>query len=283
MTRLKLAFAAMVSAATIIAPHVTTAQERPRPTITPDVIYGHKEGMGLVYDVIRPANANGAVVLYMVSGGWWSRWAPPESRVAQFQRLLDAGITVIPIHHGSAPLFKVPDAVADVRRAVRHVRANAQRYGIDPNRIGVFGGSAGGHLSLMLALTADDGNPNAADPIERVSNRVKTAVAYYPPVDLRRMVGPNDRFPALDFDRSLAAGISPLLFVDAKDPPVLVIHGDADELVPVSNGKQIHEALNAAGVDNRLIVIETGDHGFTNPAHSAQAGAAMAEWFKARL
>jgi acetyl esterase/lipase len=252
-------------------------------SITADVVYGHKDGMALFYDVLRPAKANGSAVLFMVSGGWFSRWQPPEGRVAGFQPLLDKGITVIAVHHGSAPKFKVPEAVADVRRAVRHVRSNAAKLQIDANRLGVWGGSAGGHLSLMLGLAADDGDPAAKDPIERVSDRVKVVVAYYPPVDLRRMTGPSERFPALDFDNKLAAGISPILFVDKDDPPTLIIHGNADKLVPLASGQSVYDALKAAGVETKLIVIEGGEHGFPNPEHRAQAGKAMAEWFAARL
>ena len=108
-------------------------------------------------------------------------------------------------------------------------------------------------------------------------------VAYYPPVDLRQMTGPNTRFPALEFNRDLAAGISPILFVDAKDPPTLVVHGDADTLVNVSNGKQINASLQAAGAKTNLIIIPGGDHGFSNPAHRAQANAAMVQWFVENL
>ncbi len=252
-------------------------------TITADVVYGHKDGMALFYDVFTPRNQTGQAVLFMVSGGWFSRWQPPEQRLGSFQRLLDRGITVFAVHHGSAPLFKVPDAVADVRRAVRHVRSNAASYGIDPNRLGVWGGSAGGHLALMLGLASDRGNPEAKDPIERVSNEVKAVVAYYPPVDLRRMTGPNRRFPALDFDNQLAADVSPLLFVDASDPPTLIIHGSADTLVPISSGRSIYEALKQAGAVAEFIEIEGGDHGFTNPEHRARAVEAMANWFAEKL
>ena len=282
MIRLKALTLAVVLACASLGP---AAAQTPASnvTITHDVIYGHKDGMALVYDVIKPRNANGTAVIYMVSGGWVSRWASPESRLAGFEGLLAKGITVIPVHHGSSPKFKVPEAVADVRRAVRHVRANAASYGIDANRMGVYGGSAGGHLTLMLGLAGDDGNAAATDPIDRTPLRVKTVVAYYPPVDLRRMTGPSDRFPALDFDNRLAADISPLLFVDAKDPPVLVIHGDADTLVPIASGRSIHEALDKAGVRNTFIVIPGGDHGFTKPADRKQATDAMVAWFAANL
>ena len=111
--------------------------------IKADVVYGHKDGMALVYDVIQPANANGAAIVYMVSGGWFSRWAPPENRAQQFADILEAGFTVIPVHHGSAPRYKVPEAYADVSRAIRHIKMNAEAFEIDVNRIGVTGGSAG--------------------------------------------------------------------------------------------------------------------------------------------
>lgn len=252
-------------------------------TFTRDVIYGHHDGMANVYDVIKPDNANGAAVLYMVSGGWVSRWAPPENRVEQFKPLLDQGITVIPIHHGSSPRFKVPEAHADVKRALRHVTLYADDYGIDPKRLGVFGGSAGGHLSLMLGLNGDDGNPEGKDVVDRTPARIKAVVAYYPPVDLRRMTGPSDRFPALDFPNDQAAAISPILFVDAKDPATLIVHGDADELVPLSSGQSIYDALKKAGARTELVVIKGGDHGFRNDAHRAEAGRAMAKWFKENL
>jgi acetyl esterase/lipase len=252
-------------------------------TITRDVIYGHHDGMATVYDVIKPRNANGSAVLYMVSGGWVSRWAPPENRVAQFRSLLDQGITVIPVHHGSAPRFKVPEAHADVKRALRHVSLNASTYGIDAKRLGVFGGSAGGHLSLMLGLNGDDGDPAATDPVLKAPARIKAVVSYYPPSDLRRLAGPSERFPALDFPPDQAAAISPILFADGKDPATLIVHGDADELVNISSGKAMYDALKAANAKTEFVVIKGGDHGFSNAEHRAEAGRAMAKWFKENL
>ena len=125
--------------------------------------------------------------------------------------------------------------------------------------------------------------PPATDPVERVSNAVKTVVAYYPPVDLRRMTGPSERFPALDFEAKLAGDVSPILFVDPQDPPTLIIHGDADTLVPIASGQSIHDALKAANVETQMLVIEGGDHGFRNPEHRVRATDAMVEWFTKHL
>jgi acetyl esterase/lipase len=262
------------------APTLAAAQPRAvgNVTITPDVVYGHKDGMALTFDVFRPADANGAAILYMVSGGWVSRWIQPENAVRGFQGLLDRGFTVIAVRHGSSPLYKVPSAEADVRLALRYVRMRADDLDIDPERIGVYGGSAGGHLSLMLGVVSDEGLQDD-DPVQRTPSRVAAVVAYYPPSDLRTWVGPSDRFPALDFQPELAEGISPILYATADDPPTLIIHGDADRLVPLAHGQRMYDALHAAGVESEMVVIPGGDHGFTNPEHRARAQGLMVAWF----
>ncbi len=263
-----------------------TAQDNPnKPSVQADVVYGHKMGMALTMDVVKPAKPNGAAVLFMVSGGWVSSWfdvaqaiETPGGFLGPFRELTDHGFTVAFVRHGSSPMFKVPDAVADVRRAVRYVRAHAGDLGIDPQRIGVFGGSAGGHLSLMLGNASDDGDASSKDPIERVSDRVAAVVAYFPPVDLRTIVGPSDRFPALDFAVDKAADVSPLLFVSPDDPPTLLVHGDADTLVPLDNSHKILAAFLEQKVKSELIVIEGGGHGFRGE-HQAKAGEALVRWF----
>lgn len=251
-------------------------------TSTEDVIYGHKDGMALVYSVLSPAEGNGAAVVFMVSGGWYSRWSEPEVYERMFSDELAAGFTVIPVHHGSAPRYHVPDAYADVSRAIRHIKMNAKNYGIDADRIGVTGGSAGGHLSLMLGLNADSGNANASDVVMQHDNSVATIVAYFPPVDLREIVGPNDRFPALNFDVAQAAAISPILHVDEADPSVLLIHGDADDLVNISASEIMYAELQKQNVESDFIVIPGGQHGFRGE-NAKIANKARLAWFKKHL
>lgn len=251
-------------------------------TITPDVVYGRKAGMGLIYHVYQPDNPNGAAILFMVSGGWYSGWGTPEALQPLFVSMLGEGFTVFAVNHGSAPLFKVPQAVEDVRLAVRHVRANAVRWGIDPDRLGVTGGSAGGHLSLMLGLASDAGNPDAENPLERVSSRVQAVVAYFPPTNLTPMVGPNERFPALDFNPLLGDSVSPILYASPDDPPVLLIHGDQDRLVALDQSTSMEAKLEEANVVNELLIIEGAAHGFRD-AHAQQADSARLAWFKTHL
>jgi len=261
----------------------TGARSETAISIIRDVVYGHKDGMGLVYDVIQPEEPNGAAIAYIVSGGWQSVWEPPEERARGLGPLLDLGFTVMVVHHGSAPRYKVPDAIADVRRAIRHIRLASRVYGTDPERIGVFGGSAGGHLALMLGLASDAGDPEASDPVLRVSDRVQAVVAYYPPVDLRDQVGESRRFPALDFPAEQAPEASPITHVSPDDPPVLLVHGDRDKLVSPDNSRRLGEELKQAGVPTQVVMIPGADHGFRTPTQRSRATAAMVQWFVRHL
>jgi acetyl esterase/lipase len=260
--------------------------------IVPDVVYGHKDGLAMTFDVIKPkANANGAAVIFMVSGGWVSNYNPPQQTATRFKDLLDKGFTLIAVRHGSSPKYLIPEIVSDVRRAVRFIRHNAKQWGVDPNRLGVFGGSAGGHLALVLGTASDNGDPNAKEDFMRESDRVASVVAYFPPVDLRplarglnpqRTGGTLDRFPALNFEKEKAPDYSPIVHVSPDDPPTLLIHGDKDNLVPVNNSKVIHEAFQKNNVKTQLIIIEGAEHGFRGE-DAKRAGAAMASWFEQTL
>jgi acetyl esterase/lipase len=273
-----------------VTPQLASAAEF---EVTPDVVYGHKDGMALTFDVIKPkAKANGAAILFMVSGGWVSAYAPPDQTAGRFQELLDKGFTVIAVRHGSSPKYLIPEIVADVRRAVRYIRFNAKRWGIDANRLGVFGGSAGGHLSLMLGTASDSGDPNAKEDFLKESDRVASVVAYFPPVDLRPITrglnpplpadGKPYRFPALNFEKEKAADYSPIVYVSPDDPPTLLIHGDKDDLVPINNSKIIYEAFQKNNVKTDFITIPGAGHGFRGD-DAKRASAAMVAWFEATL
>ncbi|UCD48535.1 MAG: prolyl oligopeptidase family serine peptidase [Phycisphaerales bacterium] len=254
--------------------------------ITPDVVYGHKHGMALTMDVYQPTSGNGVGILFMVSGGWYSMWAPPEQTMGLFRPLLDKGFTVFAVRHGSSPKYVVPEVVVDVRRSVRFVRLHAQRFGVDPERLGVCGWSAGGHLSLVLGTMSDAGDPEAKDEVLRVTDRVAAVVAYFPPTDLRPYVkidGPyRERFPALKFDPNQADSVSPLRHVSPDDPPTLLVHGDKDMLVPIWHSEKIRDAFRENDVDCELLVIEGAAHGFAGD-DAERANAAWVAWFEKHL
>jgi acetyl esterase/lipase len=257
--------------------------------VLPDLIYGHKDGMALTLDVLKPkSGANGAAILYMVSGGWVSRWTPPQETAKRFDFLLNKGYTVVVIRHGSSPRYFVPDAVDDVRRAVRYVRYNAVKWGVDPERLGVHGGSAGGHLSLMLGLAPQPGDMADEDAFMHESNRVASVVAYYPPVDLRTWARgvmlpvEGQRFPALNFEKEKAADISPILFVTPDDPPTLLIHGDADRTVPIEHSQRMIKALKENGITSDFVTMPGAGHGFRD-ADLTKAQGLLLDWFEKTL
>jgi acetyl esterase/lipase len=265
-----------------------TPAELKTATYVRDVIYGHRDGLALTYDVFKPVkNANGALVVNMVSAGWRSSWAPPEERQARYQALIDKGFIVVALYHASAPRFQVPDAVADVRLGMRHIKRHATSYGADPARIGVWGASAGGHLALVAGMMADDGNPAAANPLERWGNRVAAVVAYFPPTNLAALLQGRPKAGAIDFDDKLLPTVSPILSVDANDPPTLILQGDADRGVPPAQAEAMHAALDKVGVENKLKMYAGADHDFYvkgDPAKTdAYAMNAMVGWFESHL
>jgi acetyl esterase/lipase len=281
------------------------------PSVTTDVVYGHKAGLTLTFDVYRPAVSNGAGVISVLSGGWRSGWdmlqefkqAPNGSFQLltdeeinakggilpshNYRPLLDKGFTVFAVRHGSSPMFAMPGIVADLRRAVRFIRAHARDYGVDPDRIGIWGGSAGGHLALLLGTTAEISNADAADEFERGPCKLAAVVAYAPPTDLARIAAywrqSQQAFPAvLDLSPDAMNAYSPLRHVSSDDAPALIVHGDKDTTVPTEQGKLMADALTNAGVDARFVLIEGAAHGFLGD-NAARANREMVAWFERYL
>ncbi len=280
MKFIRSAVLAVMLCAALAAPGVAADVE-----IVPDVVYGHKDGMALTFDVLRPtANANGAGVLYMVSGGWVSRFSPPDEAATRFKALLDKGFTMFIVRHGSSPKYLIPEIVADVRTATRFIKFNAARWQVDANRLGAFGGSAGGHLALMLGMAPDQGDPTAKEEFLRNGNRIAAVVAYYPPTNIstwaRGLNAPGTtRFPALNFEREKAPDYSPILFVTPDDPPTLLIHGDADDLVPVAESHRMFETLQQHRIKSEKVILPGAGHGFRG-ADAEKASALMLAWFE---
>jgi acetyl esterase/lipase len=255
-----------------------------------DVIYGRKFGTALTMDVFTPKkDSKGVGVIIVVSGGFFSS---KEAILPAFVRpLTDRGYTVFAVLHGSQPRYTIPEIIQDMNRAVRFIRYHAKDYAIDPDRIGVTGASAGGHLSLMLGMAGTAGDPNAKDPVDRVSSRVQAVACFFPPTDFlnygnpgREMIHATDhdpRFrPAFDYKeldpqsrlwvtitdtkklQEIARQISPVFHVTADDPPTLIVHGDADKLVPLQQSERIVEELKKSGVQTNLVVKNGAGHGW---------------------
>ena len=146
-----------------------------------DVVYAHKLGVALTMDVFKPQKPNGIGVIWMVSGGWVSNHDsinPGRARV-----FTDRGQTVFEVVHGSQPRFFLPEIIQDIHRAVRFIRTHAKEYSVDPDRLGISGGSAGGHLSLTMGSYGGPGDPAAKDPVDRASSAVQAVACFFPPTD----------------------------------------------------------------------------------------------------
>lgn len=283
---MKAAVAAIAALVMTLAFNPSLAEEETPPlvksTLVEDVIYGHKDGLALTLDVCTPVEgAKGIGVILVSSGGWKSEKsnvpghdATRRDREHWVQGLLKGGYTLFIVRHGSTPRYLVHEMVDDVRRSVRFVRLNADRFQVRPERLGITSGSSGGHLSLMVGLTGDDGKADASDPIERVSSRTQAIVAWFPPTDMVNWGSPGgyktiEQFrPGLllsilgkvtDLETQLKA-ISPVYHVTKDDPPVLLIHGDRDLTVPLQQSRVFKEKYDAEGLPSELIVHKGGGH-----------------------
>jgi acetyl esterase/lipase len=257
-----------------------------------DVIYAHKVGVALTMDVFKPAKPNGIGVIWMVSGGWVSTHEGINPGLAQI--FTSRGDTVFEVVHGSQPKFTVPEIVQDINRAVRFVRFHAAEYGVDPNRLGISGASAGGHLSLMIGANGTDGSPDAKDPVNRVSSAVQAVACFFPPTDFLNYgkegasalkiamlqgywpaFGVTDKTPAEEAER-IGRVISPIYGVTAKMPPTLIIHGDADPLVPIQQSQHFMAKLEEMKIPHRLEVRPGKGHGWVGLEKDIPL---LADWF----
>ena len=261
-----------------------------------DVIYGHKSGMALTMDVFEPARPNGIAVIWMVSGGWSSSQASINGDLAKIFN--DRHMTVFEVVHGSQPKFQIPEILADINRAVRFIRFNAATYHVDPMRFGISGASSGGHLSLMQAAFGGPGNPDAKDPIDRVSSEIQAVACFFPPTDMMNFGGPGvlatknpflrifwpafgitDKTPQETLDR-MGHDYSPIYGVTAKMPPTFVMHGDKDPLVPLQQSQLLMDKLQELGVPHELVIKKGGGHSWPDIGNDVPK---LADWFEKYL
>ncbi|MEM7145328.1 MAG: alpha/beta hydrolase [Verrucomicrobiota bacterium] len=231
----------------------------------------------MTMDVFVPETSNGIGIIKIVSGGWKSRYEKVTDDYGS--PYVNHGYTVFAVMHGSQPRYQVRDIMNFMHRAVRFIRSNADRWNIDPDRLGVTGASAGGHLSLVLATKGGPGDPKANDPIDRASSAVQAAAVFYPPTDYLNWSGPGDdcvgvgkqsRWQPAFGDESktaesrqiLGRHMSSIYHVSNHTPPVLIIHGDADPIVPLFQAEIFKKAAESRNVPVELIVKEGAKHGW---------------------
>jgi acetyl esterase/lipase len=240
-------------------------------------------GAKLEMDIIRPNNVTGPAptVLFIHGGGF--RAGTRQSYLPLAEKLAARGYVTATASYRLAPRHQFPAAVEDVKAAVRYLRANAARFGIDPERIGCWGGSAGGHLVLMLGLTADVAEFEGTGPNREFSSKVQAVVNYYGPTDFTQsysksvdaaLVLPLWLGGHLDQNRRIHQKASPINWVTPNAAPILSIHGTKDTYVAYEHSVMITERLLAAGAEAELETISGAGHGFKGAdAEKAEAAA----------
>lgn len=285
---------AVLLAVGLLAPPARAADAEVRRT--EDVIYGRKFGTALTFDVFQPTKSNGCAVLWMVSGGFFSSHEAID--VKFYRPFLNRGYTVFAIVHGSQPRYIIPECAQDVHRAVRFIRHHAAKYGVDPNKFGISGGSAGGHLSLTLGTQGGAGAADAKDPVDRESSAVQAVACLFPATDVLNygsngvdavgvglLAGFKPAFgPRADTAESrqvYGREISPINFVTSDLPPTLIIHGDADKLVPYQQSEIFVQRAKAAGAKVVKLINKPGkDHGWPDMVKDVET---LADWFDEHL
>jgi acetyl esterase/lipase len=259
---------------------------------TKNVVYAETDGVGLVMDIFTPTGTpNGLAIVDVVSGAWDSdRSKIEQHRMAKMYDIFcKRGYTVFGVRPGSKSTFSLAEMAKHVKQGIGWVKEHADEYKIDPNKLGLAGASAGGHLASLVAVTADD------------KSKVQAVGVFFPPTNFLNYRGmaidensPPERFAlvkALIFPNGNAPKepakivaalkeISPALLATDKAPPFLLIHGDADPLVPLDQSEMLQKALNDCGGSCELIVKKGGAHPWPTIHEEV---AVIADWFDKKL
>ena len=265
-----------------------------------DIVYGTVEGKSLTLNAFLPKNPTSPTpAIIEIHGGWWfgGGKARQIGHVGGWQWFKRHSLAVFSIEYRLGHEGGFPENIRDCRNAIRFIRKNAERFHIDPDRIDVTGGSAGGHLSLMVAMAPEnfpDGGPLPG--LENVSAGVSGSFSFIPPTDFVRFWnqgpddvitnsdgkilfrGPDDKIPYdsrprlrvlfhgatpdTETGRALYESMCPIGYVRKNLPPLLICDGEKDPIVPGLHGKEHYEKLHAIGAEATYWMTPGGGHGF---------------------
>ena len=265
-----------------------------------NVVYAEEFGVGLVMDIFTPTGEkNGLAIVDVISGAWHSDRGKmrDHQRAQMFNIFCSRGYTVFAVRPGSIPKFSIPEMVKHIEQAIVWVKQHADEHGIDAAKIGMTGASAGGHLASLVAVRNES---SAAQPGDQRAT-VKAVGVFFPPTDLTSFgsaaAGGSDEGDNPFARRLLASGedlgdlskeqihqrlvdISPALLVTKGAPPFLLIHGDADKVVPLEQSTKLQHALQDHDVPVELIVKAGGGHPWLTLHEEI---ARLADWFDVQL
>jgi acetyl esterase/lipase len=251
--------------------------------VVQDAVYATvKDGRKLTLDLYLPtATVSRPLVVWIHGGAWRSGNKSP----CPGPTLVENGFAAACISYRLSGEAIFPAQIHDCKAAIRWLRANALRYGYDARRIGVWGSSAGGHLAAMLGTSGGVKKLEGKVGDRRGSSRVQAVVDFFGPTDLLRMDdhpgkmvhnapdSPESRLIGgpIQENKEKAAQANPITYAGQGDPPFLIVHGDADPLVPWQQSQLLHDALRKAGVDSTLEIMPGEGHGFKSAVPNQKA------------
>lgn len=263
-----------------------------------DVVFGEVHGTGLLMDIFTPkGKPNGLAIIDVVSGAWYSdRNKIRDHTIAQLYTIYcSRGYVVFAARPGSKTRYTAAEMDQHVKLAIRYAKEHAGEFDIDPQRLGLTGASAGGHLATLAALTPIEAKANSTNPPERHDTTVRAVGAFFPPTDLvdwdngkepdMKILAPllflNGTEGRSDEEiKKAARAVSPLHRVGKPTIPFLLIHGDADKVVPLSHSERLVAAIKSAGGSAELIVKAGGGHPWLTMSQEVRV---MADWFDKQL
>ena len=285
--------------ASIVAPTVRAAEPKPAQPNVPNLVAhrdleyipgGHaRQKLDLYLPEKADPSGKKPLIVWVHGGAWLGGSKTPCPAL----RFVNQGYAVASINYRLSQHATFPAQLEDCKAAIRWLRANAAQYHIDPNRIGVWGASAGGHLVALLGTTGDvkefDVGPNAG-----VSSRVQAVCDFFGPTDFTKM----SSFPStmkhdapdapeakliggpVQENKDKVRRANPIAYVTKDDPPFLIVHGDKDPLVPRNQSELLYDALKKAGVEATFYTVQGGGHGgFKDP----QVDVLVAQFFQKHL
>ena len=275
-----------------------------------EVIYGRRDGLALTMTVITPGKPNGKAIVSLISSGWYSDAAWYGQYRDRAMPFTDSGYTVFLIQHSSAPRYAIPDAAADVLKAVQYVRFNAKEYNIDADHIGITGTSSGGHLALLAAVADDIRNLDSKNLQDRVSSKVQAAAVFCPPTDFLHYGKPDNNirqnekllkdlqvegsFAYTKYDEATNkfefmdetgrtktdSLMSPAELITPDDAPIFISHGDKDDIVPLQQAELMMSRLKSAKIPAKLSIKKEAGHGWKNMNEDEKE---FVSWFDSHL
>jgi acetyl esterase/lipase len=258
-----------------------------------DVSYGEHKAQAV--DVYLPESDKPTPAMVHIHGGGWR--VGSKRHVPSFLKraVAEGWLAVVSVEYRFTNVAVHPAQTNDCLRAVQFVRSKAKEWNIDPTRLGATGGSAGGHLTMFVALHDDLADPDSADPVARQSSRVQCAVPFAGPSDwsllstikhdhpaYRQLIGYEPGTPAGDMKEARKKKVSPITYVTADDPPMMIVHGDADVIVPFAHAEVMFNRLKAVGVEVDLVTIKGGKH-WVSGAGYPEAGNKAVPFIKKQL